>query len=157
MKTAESTVNRMTAVVVILVGAGLIVSGFRLDGPTLIGDPGAALLPKIAGALLVLLGSALFIWPVPQSAVPADADPAGRPMHVVVGTVAAAIGFVLLFAFVGFTIASAVFVFAVPLIMGARRRRDIAAAALMASLFTLLVGYSLYSLLGIPLPGVLVG
>lgn len=157
MTTAGATTNRVIAVVIALLGAAFVIAGSRLEGPELIGDPGASLLPRIVGALLVILGAALFLRPAPRTALPDEPHTKNRPWSVVLLVVAAAIAYAALFGIAGFTIASVMFVFAVPLIMGGVSVRSVVLAAAVAILFTVVVGYSLYTLLGIPLPGVLVG
>lgn len=117
-----------------------------------LGDPGPALLPRIAGICIGVLAVLLFLQNPPEEDVAGE----GLESPVVISLSLLAIPFFyVIFQSIGYTIAVGLYLFAAFTLLGRRKRDTIFRYALAATAFSLVSGMLFARLLDLPLPGVL--
>jgi hypothetical protein len=120
-------------------------SGFREGTAT--GGPGTRFLPVMVGVIVILLGAAIALRPSASPDVATPLGPGGSRRGF--WTLAAILGYVLLFERLGFALASVPFLVVLLLEYGERRWPVVLAVALGATGVT----YGLFAVwLGVPLP-----
>ena len=117
-----------------------------------LGDPGPALLPRVAGYCMGLLAVVLLIQK-PAPLEPGDSA-IERPMLIGLSLIAVPL-FYLMFQHLGYTIAAGLYLFAAFYILGNHNSAALVRYALAATAFSLASGLILSRLLDLPLPGVI--
>ena len=154
-----------------ILGVGFVVLGVTmvwlmslLQEPSLgQGDPGAALLPTALGVAMAALGAVLAI----RRGVKADTGtsemsetavivPAEPPLLSVLHLLNLC-AYVALFERLGFSLSSFLFLVVAVFLLGKRTLRGLLVALAVAAIFTFVVGSTLKTLIGVPLPGVFLG
>ena len=122
-----------------------IASGFREGTAT--GGPGTRFLPVLVGVIVIVLGAVLVLRPPASGDATAPLEPGGAGRAI--WTLAAVLAYVLLFARLGFVLATVPFLVVLLLAYGERRWPVVLAVALGATGVT----YGLFAVwLGVPLP-----
>lgn len=145
----------------------MIWSMHRLVFPNLgQGDPGPSVLPAALGILFVLLGAILTIRrvappPPVNEAGGEDTDtativPAEPALFSIVHLVNLCV-YVTLFERAGFSLSTFVFLSIAIFLLGPRNARGAFVAILAAAVVTFVIGTGLSMLVGVPLPGVILG
>jgi putative tricarboxylic transport membrane protein len=122
-----------------------LASGFREGTAT--GGPGTRFLPVLVGVIVIVLGAAIALRPSASQGAATPLEPGGSRRGI--WTLAAILGYVLLFERLGFVLASVPFLVVLLLEYGERRWPVVLAVALGATGAT----YGLFAVwLGVPLP-----
>ncbi|HEX2501240.1 MAG TPA: tripartite tricarboxylate transporter TctB family protein [Methylomirabilota bacterium] len=122
-----------------------LASGFREGTAT--GGPGTRFLPVLVGVIVIVLGAAIALRPSASPNAATPLEPGGSRRGI--WTLAAILGYVLLFERLGFVLASVPFLVVLLLEYGERRWPVVLAVALGATGAT----YGLFAVwLGVPLP-----
>lgn len=117
-----------------------------------LGDPGPALLPRIAGVCMGVLAILLFLQNPPEEVLAGE----GLESPVVITLSLLAIPFFYaMFQSLGYTIAVGLYLFAAFTLLGSRQGDAVFRYALAATAFSLASGMLFARLLDLPLPGVL--
>lgn len=137
------------------------------------GDPGPWILPAILAALMIVMGAAEVVRHLrrdkaatlqPETAAEDKAEAvedvgvtrlAPPPVVARIVFVVALLAYVALFQMLGFTLATIGFVFAAVVVLSELTFRNMLRAAVTAVLTSLVIGWVLAGVVGVPLPGVL--
>lgn len=165
------TTDRIWGLIFIVTGVAMAWDSWQIPAPFRnMGDPGPGLLPLSLAIAMILLGTVLILRaPHIQAVTEADtpADPADGGYETIliappatlvrIALVAVTLGYVALFPRLGFTIATLPFLLLATALLGKFDLRSLVRAVIVSTTATLLVGWVLAGLVGLPLPGVLVG
>lgn len=165
------TTDRIWGLFFIVTGVAMAWDSWQIAAPFRnMGDPGPGLLPLSLAIAMVFLGTVLIlraphIQPVADEHAPANPGDGGAetiliaPPGILVRIAVAAVtlGYVALFPRLGFTMATLPFLLLATALLGKFELRSLGMAVIVATTATLLVGWVLAGLVGLPLPGVLVG
>jgi len=143
---------RILAGILLLMAGILVFTAPALQLEDSLGDPGPALLPRIAGICMAALSLILFLQ-TPQQ--PEDADEALEKRPVIVLSLLAIPLYYLAFQWLGYTLATALYLFAAFCLLGGRQPTLRFRYGLVAAAFSLASGLIFARLLNLPLPGVL--
>lgn len=165
------TPDRIWGLIFVVTGVAMGFDASRIAAPfRSLGDPGPGLLPLSLGVAMAFLGLLLALRPAalqPEAGAESAADGADThtmtirvaPPGMLVRSViaAATLAYVALFPRLGFTLATLPFLLITIALLGKFEVRSLVSAAVVGTVATLLVGWVLAGLVGLPLPGVLVG
>ncbi|MCC6305443.1 MAG: tripartite tricarboxylate transporter TctB family protein [Rhodobacteraceae bacterium] len=151
----------------VVLGLGMVWSMMRLRQPILgEGDPGAAVLPMTLGVVLAVIGAVLVLRrPAPARAAAqaagalsetAEIQPPEPPLLAALH-LANLLVYAMLFERAGFSLSSFLFLSVAIALFGEKTPRGVLVAVVAAAIFTVVVGTTLALLIGVPLPGVLLG
>lgn len=159
------TANQIAGAVFALIAVMLLFVGHSIEYPDMMGDPGPLLMPRLTAVLMLFLAALLILRPAPTTTTgptggaddaPQAAAGKGRSEHVAIAIVGISLVlYALLLVPLGFTVVTALFLFATIVGIGPRTLRALLRAAAVALGISLAIGGAMYHLLGVPLPGIL--
>lgn len=143
---------RLTGVLFLALACVLVFTAPEAAHTDALGDPGPALLPRAVGVCMGLLAILLFL----QNRQELDATDTDNEKPGVITLALLAIPvFYLMFQFLGYTIAVALYLAAAFYLLGVHDRASVLRYVLAAVAFSLTTGMVFVRLLDLPLPGVL--
>ena len=144
--------KRILAIVFIGVACVLTFAAPVAQHTGALGDPGPVLLPRIVGLCMGLLAIVMF-WQ--RSRDPVDSKVNVESPVVISLSLMAIPLFYLMFEYLGYTIAVALYLFLATGLLGLHTSAALVRYALVATVFSLMSGMLFARLLDLPLPGVL--